>query len=113
MLPRKNSMLLIAAVVAALGLGAMARSAQAQCYYYAPAPVYFAPAPAYVAPAPAYYAAPVPVVYSAPVYYPAYTCRPSGFGFSFGYWGGGHHGHRYYGHHGRGFGFSFGYRGCR
>ncbi len=107
MLPRKNSFL-IAAVVAALALGVMARSAQAQCYYYVPAPVYFAPPPAYVVPAPAYYAAPVPVVYSAPVYYPAYTYRPSYVGFSFGYWGGGHHGH-----HGRGFGFSFGYRGCR
>lgn len=109
---RKNSMLLIAAMLATLALGAMAQRANAQVYYYAPAPVYVAPAPVvYSAPV---YVAPSPVVYSAPVYYssyyyPGYCYRPSGFGFSFGYYGG----HRHYGHCGRGFGFSFGYRGCR
>lgn len=111
---RKNSMLLIAAMLATLALGAMAQRANAQVYYYAPAPVYVAPAPVvYSAPV---YVAPAPVVYSAPVYYsyPVYSYRPSGFGFSFGYYGGHrHYGHHYYGHHGRSFGFSFGYRGCR
>lgn len=104
---RKNSMLLIAAMLATLALGTAAQRADAQVYYYAPAPVYVAPAPVvYTAPV---YVAPAPVVYTAPVYYyPGYCYRPSGFGFSFGYWGG--HRHCY---HGRGFGFSFGYRGCR
>ncbi|MGQ9650495.1 MAG: virulence factor [Phycisphaerae bacterium] len=104
---RKNSILLIAAVLAALAFGAMAQEANAQVYYYAPAPVYVAPAPVvYSTPV---YLAPAPVIYTAPVYYyPTYCYRPSGFGFAFGYWGG----HRYY-HHSRGFGFSFGYSGCR
>jgi hypothetical protein len=107
-----------AIAVAVLLLGYGATPAQAQYYYYPASYASYYAYPTY-APAyypicyPSYYYAPAPVAYySAPVvvsrpYYPAYyPSYGSGFGFSGGFYRGGH-GH--HGHHGRNWGFNFGF----